>query len=254
MVLGNSEHSVSSNTVDQLRQLLLPSGFVNTQLDVDDDEGASSLWDVDNGFHSTCTVKKKPETTWNSFKNQLRFLNPWNKSSADFDDIQPTDQRITHALKRIRGSYLTTWWGVHLIISLRQATIIPHLNLVDTRCQIAWLDGQDDVYSNEIAFNDVCSTENFHTLTLVPSCTRTQEQLDSSMKRFDQLADKISALISLCIVSMLCAAYLLRNRGRFLSKHPGGILRSMCKGLKRGTFMVSYSWTGETLSAARSIP
>lgn len=120
MVLGNSEHSVSSNTVDQLRQLLLPSGFVNTQLDVDDDEGASSLWDVDNGFHSTCTVKKKPETTWNSFKNQLRFLNPWNKSSADFDDIQPTDQRITHALKRIRGSYLTTWWGVHLIISLRQ--------------------------------------------------------------------------------------------------------------------------------------
>ena len=187
-------------------------------------------------------------------------------------------------LRQLRGSFLTTFLPLHVLISLREllwkreafvamfilfwvwllwllivsvsvsgaecfASVIPLFG--NHSCLFANMT-RDTPYTTTWAFEDWC-VDSHGTQTVVPVCGMTERSVGSVRQGIEVAANTLWYQFAAGLLLSGTTFFMYKYRGNFLAKKPRTVLRAMVKGLRRGTFMVSYSWTGETLLAARSV-
>eukprot|EP01147_Barroeca_monosierra_P002409 gene2409-5351_t len=169
-----------------------------------------------------------------SAKRKFSWLRVWKKIKAfiiegirmgapfhiplgdDIDEVQC-------ALRQLRRSYLSTWWLVHFFVNLRLFILSSQVI-----CKIE--------YSFMMPFTNACQPARWSSLS---SCYG--------------LVLPISPSMHTCFFANMTETKPVERTFAFDDYCPNDTF-TITTVVPRGTFMVSYSWTGETLSAARSIP
>eukprot|EP00055_Hartaetosiga_balthica_P005204 m.14928 g.14928 ORF g.14928 m.14928 type:complete len:838 (+) comp4394_c0_seq2:154-2667(+) len=147
-----------------------------------------------------------------------------------------------------------------IVIGASQCTglLIPGLG-VPIECDNIFLQPNQTTQRSAFSYHydDLCgpngANANWSIVATVPYCDLNSTSLSNINTFRGILFINSLAALFLNIIAFYALIYIMRNRGRYLPKTCRGVLASFTKGIEKGSLMVSYSWTNETLDIARKV-